>query len=445
MIKESNFKMIAKTFHGLEEVLAEELTDLGAGDIKILKRAVSFVGDKTMMYKANLHLRTAVRIIIPIFQFKASDTDELYKGIQEIDWSTYLGLKDTISIDSTISSEDFKHSKFVTYRVKDAIVDQFYEKTGKRPSVRVKNPTLRINVHIDCNTCIVSLDSSGESLHRRGYRVAETAAPLNEVLAAGMILLSGWDKKSNFIDPMCGSGTLLIEAALIAYNIPPGLYRKEFGFEKWSDFDAELWSEVYDEEVEIDFDGKILGSDIYDKALEIAAENIKSAGLKRKIDLELCPFQQLVPPNEEGIMITNPPYGERLKVKDLTELYRMIGERLKHNFTGYDAWILSYGKDCFDSIGLRPSRKITLYNASLECKFQKYSMYKGSKKVKADDDANFADYTKDFSKEETPKVEVAAEEVATEEVFTEESVTEDADAVKNTIDENTKEEGLSQE
>lgn len=381
----SKFRLIAKTFNGLEEVLAQELEQLGAEEIHILKRAVSFVGNKEMMYKANFHLRTAIRILKPITKFSASDTDELYRGIQEIDWSKYIGPKDTIAIDSVVSSEDFKHSKFVTYRVKDAIVDQFFYKTGDRPSVRVVNPSLRINVHIDRNTCTVSLDSSGESLHKRGYRVGETPAPLNEVLAAGMILLSGWDKKTNFIDPMCGSGTILIEAALIAYNIPPGLYRKEFGFEKWSDFDAQLWDDIYNEETEVDYDGQIFGADISDKAMDIAEENIRNAGLRRKIKLKVCPFQQFLPAVNEGILITNPPYGERLKLRDLEGLYKMIGERLKHHFVGFDAWILSYTKECFNSIGLRPTRKITLFNGALECKFQKYSMYSGSKKTSHED------------------------------------------------------------
>ncbi len=377
--KTDKFRLIAKTFHGLEEVLEQELQQLGAEEVKILKRAVSFVGDKTLLYKANMHLRTATRILKPIYKFTASDTDELYKGIQEIDWSEYLGVKETFAIDSTISSDDFKHSKFVTYRVKDAIVDQFFYATGDRPSVRMTKPKLRINIHIDKNTCTISLDSSGESLHKRGYRVEETAAPLNEVLAAGLILLSGWDKKSVFIDPMCGSGTILIEAALIAYNIPPGLYRQEFAFQKWSDYDEELWEEVYNEETEIDFDGEIIGSDISDKATAIAEANIRNAGLRRKITLKTTPFQQFTPPVEKGILITNPPYGERLKPRDLEGLYAMIGERLKHNFTGYNAWILSYGKECFDSIGLRPSRKITLFNGALECKFQKYEMFDGKR------------------------------------------------------------------
>lgn len=376
------FRLIAKTFHGLEEVLFQELEQLGAEEIRILKRAVSFVGDKNLLYKTNLHLRTATRVIKPIHKFNAKDTDELYKGIQEIDWSEYISHRDTIAIDSTVSSEDFKHSKFVTYRVKDAIVDQFFYNKGDRPSVRMVNPTLRINVHIDRNTCTVSIDSSGESLHKRGYRVAETAAPLNEVMAAGMILLSDWDKKMNFLDPMCGSGTLLIEAALIAYNIPPGLYRKEFAFQKWKDYDEDMWEDVYNEETEVDFDGKILGSDISDKAMEIAEANIRNAGLRRKIDVQITPFQQFVPPAEKGLMITNPPYGERLKPKDLEGLYSMIGERLKHNFAGYDAWILSYSLECFHSIGLRPSRKITLFNGPLECKFQKYSMFDGKKSDK---------------------------------------------------------------
>lgn len=374
------FRLIAKTFHGLEEVLFKELEQLGAEEIRVLKRAVSFVGDKALLYKANLHLRTATRVILPIHKFSAKDTDELYKGIQEIDWSEYISPKDTIAIDSTISSEDFKHSQFVTYRVKDAIVDQFFYKTGDRPSVRVVNPTLRVNVHIDKNTCTVSLDSSGESLHKRGYRVGETAAPLNEVLAAGLILLSEWDKKSNFIDPMCGSGTILIEAALIAYNIPPGLYRKEFGFQKWKDFDEELWDDIYNEETEVEFDGDIIGADISDKAMEIAEANIRNAGLIRKIKLNVTPFQQFIPPAKKGLLITNPPYGERLKPKDLEGLYAMIGERLKHHFSGYDAWILSYSQECFNSVALRPSRKVTLFNGPLECKFQKYSMFEGKKK-----------------------------------------------------------------
>ncbi|RUT79622.1 THUMP domain-containing class I SAM-dependent RNA methyltransferase [Ancylomarina longa] len=376
------FRLIAKTFQGLEEVLSKELEQLGAEEIRILKRAVSFVGDKTLLYKTNLHLRTATRVIKPIHKFTAHDTDELYKGIQEIDWGKYIANKDTIAIDSTVSSEDFKHSQFVTYRVKDAIVDQFFYKTGDRPSVRVVNPSLRINVHIDRNTCTVSLDSSGESLHKRGYRVGETAAPLNEVLAAGLILLSDWDKKSNFIDPMCGSGTILIEAALIAYNIPPGLYRKEFGFQKWRDFDEELWDEIYNDETEVDFDGQIIGADISDLAMEIAEANIRNAGLIRKIKLNVIPFQQFTPPVEKGLLITNPPYGERLKLRDLDGLYSMIGERLKHHFMGYDAWILSYAKESFNSIALRPSRSISLFNGPLECKFQKYSMYEGKKKDK---------------------------------------------------------------
>ncbi len=374
-----NFNMIAKTFHGLEEVLANELKHLGAKDLKILRRAVGFVGNKKLMYKANLHVRTATRILKPIHTFKACDTDELYRAIQKIDWTQYITSKNTIAIDNTVYSEDFKHSKFVTYKAKDAIVDQFFNATGERPSVRLVNPDLRINLHIDHNTCTVSLDSSGESLHKRGYRIEETTAPLNEVLAAGLILLSGWDKKSNFIDPMCGSGTILIEAALIAYNIPPGLYRNEFSFQKWKDFDPKLWSELYNEDVEKDFNAEIIGADISAKAIEIAEKNIRNAGLKRKITLNLTALQQFETPPEKGLLITNPPYGERLKIKDMQALYEMIGERLKHNFTGYDAWILSHKKEGFDSIGLRPSKKINLYNGALECQFRKYEMFKGKK------------------------------------------------------------------
>ena len=377
------FKLIAKTFHGLEEVLASELKELGAEEIKVLKRAVSFWGDKKMLYKANFHLRTAVRVIRPIKMFKAEDTDTLYDEIKSIDWSKYLGVKDTFAIDSVVSSDTFKNSKFVSYRVKDAIVDQFTEKYNQRPSVRLKNPNLRINIHIDTNTCTVSIDSSGESLHLRGYKVGQTPAPLNEVLAAGLILLSGWDKNSDFVDPMCGSGTLLIEAAMIAYNIPPGLYRQEdYGFQKWPDFDQDLWDEVYDEEVEIEFEHKIYGSDISDLALRVAEANIKNAGFGKKIFLTNQALQQFTPKRNNGILITNPPYGERLKPKDMNSLYEMIGERLKHNFVGYDAWILSLGKEFQKSIGLRASEKHYLFNGDLDCSYYKYSMYEGSKKNK---------------------------------------------------------------
>ena len=336
------FEMVAKTLYGLEEILAEELLALGANDLQIGRRMVSFTGDKELLYKANFHCRTALRILKPIYHFKAKDADTVYKEVKKVEWEKYLSLDKTFAIDSVIYSEDFNHSKFVAYRTKDAIVDYFIEKFKKRPSVRVNNPDLYINIHISHNDCTLSIDSSGESLHKRGYRVDQTEAPLNEVLAAGMILKTGWKGESNFVDPMCGSGTLLIEAAMIALNIAPGIHRKEFAFQKWVDYDEELFDRIYnDESGEREFAFHCYGSDISQAAIDIALENIRSAGLMKYIDLKVKPFQQYTEAPKPGILVTNPPYGERISSRDLLGLYNMIGERLKHVFMGYKAWIRS--------------------------------------------------------------------------------------------------------
>ncbi|SHE53918.1 putative N6-adenine-specific DNA methylase [Dysgonomonas macrotermitis] len=375
------FEMIAKTMAGLEDVLAEELTALGADEIQIGRRMVSFTGDKAVLYKANMHCRTALRILKPIFQFKAKNADEVYAEIKKFTWFDILNEKNTFAIDAVVFSSIFTHSKFVAYRVKDAIADYFTQRTGKRPSVSVSNPDVLINIHIAENLCTVSLDSSGESLHKRGYRVAQTDAPLNEVLAAGMILKTGWKGESDFIDPMCGSGTLLIEAAMIAMNIPPGIYRKGFAFEKWNDFNQDLFDTIYnDDSGEREFNHKIYGSDILPKAIAIATENAKSAGVAKYIELRAMPMQQYTKaPSENGIIVTNPPYGERIKPDDLFGLYDMIGERLKHVFMGYTAWILSYRKDCFNKLGLKTSERIPLVNGSLECEFRRYDLFAGKR------------------------------------------------------------------
>lgn len=373
--------MVAKTLYGLEEILAGELLAVGANDIEIGRRMVSFTGDKEVLYRANFCCRTALRILKPIYHFKAKDADTVYKEVKKVAWENYMSLDKTFAIDSVIYSEDFNHSKFVAYRTKDAIVDYFMEKHNKRPSVRVNNPDLYINIHISHNDCTLSIDSSGESLHKRGYRVEQTEAPLNEVLAAGMILKTGWKGESNFVDPMCGSGTLLIEAAMIALNIAPGIHRKEFAFEKWIDFDQELFDRIYnDESNEREFTFKCYGSDINPAAIEIAQKNIRSAGLAKYIDLQAMPFQQYTEAPQPGIMVTNPPYGERISTRDLLGLYNMIGERVKHVFTGYNVWILSYKDECFDKIGLRPSERMKLINGSLDCEYRHYEIFEGKNK-----------------------------------------------------------------
>lgn len=375
------FEMIAKTFQGLEEILAEELTTLGANDIQIGRRMVSFTGDKCMMYKANFCLRTAIRILKPIKHFSAKDANEVYNEIQAIPWEEYLDIDKTFAIDAVVFSDEFRHSKFVSYKVKDAIVDYFREKTGKRPSVRINNPDVLLNIHIAQTTCTLSLDSSGESLHRRGYRQEAVEAPLNEVLAAGMILMTGWKGECDLIDPMCGSGTIPVEAALIARNIAPGVFRKGFAFEKWNDFDADLFDEIYnDDSQERDFTHKIYGYDNNPKANEIAVHNIKAAGVSKDVVLKLQPFQQFEQPQEKSIIIMNPPYGERISTNDLLGLYQMIGERLKHAFVGNHAWVLSYREECFDQIGLKASTKVPLFNGALECEFRKYEIFDGKYK-----------------------------------------------------------------
>lgn len=374
------FEMIAKTFKGLENVLADELIALDANNVQIQRRAVSFTGDKQLMYKANLSLRTASRVLKPIYQFEAKNADDAYDILRKFDWEEIMDVNTTFAIDSVVFSETFNHSKYLAYRVKDAIVDYFFEKYKKRPTVRLDNPQLMLNIHVSHQTCTLSLDSSGESLHKRGYKKANTEAPINEALAAGMILLSGWKGESDFIDPMCGSGTLLIEAALIALNIPPGIYRKGFAFEKWKDFDADLFDFVYnDDSAEKEFKHKIYGSDISAKAINIAKENVQSAGLNKYIELRTTPLQQLEEPAKKCILITNPPYGERITTADLLGTYEAIGALLKHKMAGNTAWVISSDKVALSNIGLKASEKIPLLNGALDCLYCKYDIFKGKR------------------------------------------------------------------
>ena len=375
------FGMIAKTQTGLEDVLAGELIELGADNLEIGKRMVSFEGGLDLLYKANIHCRTALRVLVPIHTFKAQNTDDIYNEIQNLDWRKYMSSDNTFAIDSVVFSNIFTHSKFVAYRTKDGIVDFFTRKTGKRPSVSTVNPDILINIHIAHDKCTLSLDSSGESLHKRGYRVNQTEAPLSEVLAAGMLLKTGWKGESDFVDPMCGSGTLLIEAAMIALNIPPGIYRKGFAFEKWNNFDKELFEELSnDDSNEREFKYKIYGSDISGKAISIASENIKNAGLSKYIKLEVMAIQKYEKaPAPQGIVVTNPPYGERLKSDDIFMLYENIGERLKHVFQGYTVWVLSSEKELFNKIGLKYSERIKLVNGSIDCEFRKYEIFAGKR------------------------------------------------------------------
>ncbi len=379
-----NFKMVAKTFFGFEEILAKELNLLGAQEIEMGTRMVSFKGDKGFMYKANLACRTALKILKPIYYFRAKDEQSLYKGIQGIDWSKYFNSNQTFIIDTTIHSENFKHSQFVSQKSKDAIVDQFRDKTGQRPSVDKDFPDLKINIHIDKDQVSVALDTSGNSLHQRGYKTATNIAPINEVLAAGMLLLSGWDGTSDFLDPMCGSGTILAEAAMIACNIPANINRKEFAFEKWNDWDNELFDGIVTSLLKKtrEFDYKIVGFDKAPSAVEKAKANIKNANLEDYISISQANFFDSKKENEGPLqMVFNPPYGERLDI-EMERFYREMGDTLKLNYPNTNAWFITSNLEALKFVGLKPSRKIKLFNASLEARLVKYEMYSGSKRTK---------------------------------------------------------------
>ena len=379
------FQMLAKTFKGLEEVLAGELVELGANNVQIERRAVSFTGDKRLLYTANMCLRTASRVLVPIATFRAKDADAVYEHAKQTDWSQYMTLKTGFAIDATVYSDTFRHSQYVTYRVKDAIADYWMEREQKRPSVKLTSPDLSLNVHIAAETVTISLDSSGDSLHKRGYRVANTEAPINEALAAGMLLLAGWHGQGDFYDPMCGSGTLLIEAALIARNIAPGIYRKGFAFEKWADFDRDLFEDIYnDDSRERPFTHKIYGSDAGYYAVQTALKNIQSASLQHDIEVRQIRIEELRLADRDtngALVMMNPPYGERLSQdKDVLRLYQDIGTALKHQFSGATAWIISSNEDALKCIGLKPSKRIRLMNGELECLFNQYELFQGEHK-----------------------------------------------------------------
>ena len=375
-----NFKMVAKTFQGLEGVLSDELVAMGAADVQQGRRMVSFTGNNELLYRANLGLHTALRILKPFHTFKSTDADDLYDQVKQYPWHELLTPESTFSIDATVYSEHFRHSRFVTYRVKDAIVDYFKERDGKRPSIRLNAPDRIFNVHISGDEVTLSLDSSGEPLYKRGWRVAQTDAPINAVLAAGIIKLAGWHGQCDLIDPMCGSGTFLIEAALIATNINPGIYRDGFAFQQWDDYDAELFSRIYDDDSgEREFEHKIIGCDIMAKAIAISEANVKRAGMSKYITLERKALEDWEQAPEKGMVITNPPYGERLVVGDIEGLYATLGRKIKHVFRGYEAWVIcADDPELYSNIGLKPSVHYPLLNGDIDCELRQYKSFDGS-------------------------------------------------------------------
>ena len=380
---QTNFKMLAKTFFGFEDILANELKELGAQAVEKGNRVVHFSGDKGFMYKANLCLRTALKILVPIHSSLLRNEDDLYAMAYDYPWENYFSPHETFALDSVVFGEIFTHSLYVSQRVKDAIVDRFRAKEGVRPSVDLNQPDVRINVHIDRNKCTFSLDSSGASLHHRGYRTATNIAPLNEVLAAGLILLSGWDKRTNFLDPMCGSGTIPIEAAMLSCNIPANINRKAFAFEKWKDWDEDLYLTI--EEAQLNkiqgLAGTIMGFDKAPSAVAKAQDNVRNANLEEFVDIDQDNFF-FTKKEEEGPLhiVTNPPYGERL-VGDINEIYKQLGDTLKQRYTNTEAWVITSNLEAMKQVGLRPSRKIKLFNGKLESRLLHYSIYAGTKKV----------------------------------------------------------------
>ena len=379
-----SFELIAKTSFGFEDILSEELNQLGARNIRKATRAVLFEGDQQIMYKANLWCRTALRILKPIGSFPCGSEQELYDGIRTIQWNNYLEADETLAVDSVVTKSKLTHSLYVSQKAKDGIVDQFRNRAGQRPNVELSRPKLRIHIHLNQDVASVSLDSSGESLHKRGYRQQQGDAPLNETLAAGMILLSGWDKRSGFLDLMCGSATIPIEAAMMARNIAPGIFRTEFGFERWNDFDQDLWDGLIadaksNQLSSLDF--RISGVEKSFQVVGFAKENIRFAGLEKDIDLYAIPFEDYNPEVVPSMIVTNPPYGGRITDDDLFLLYKNLGDTFKKKYPGSTAWVLTANKEASHKIGLHPTRRIPLYNGAIECRFLRYVMYSGSKKT----------------------------------------------------------------
>jgi len=377
--KSERYKFVATTFAGLENVLAQEILELGADDVRVGLRAVCFSGDMKMMYRANYFLRTALRVLLPVETFKIRSADDLYFKSKNIFWEKYFTLDQSFAIHHTVFSNLFRNSMFASLKVKDAIVDRFRQKFQKRPSVDPRNPDIHVNLHIENDVCTISLDSSGESLHKRGYRVGQTEAPINEVLAAGLLKISEWDGCQDFFDPMCGSGTIAIEAALLATNTPPGVIRERFAFQKWKTYKKDLFMELMDEINIQEPKGKIVASDIARQAISIALKNAEAAGVERIVDFKVSGFEDFDPGMENPFLLFNPPYGERLNAGN-AEFYSMVGERLKHHYTNATAWIIST-PECLKSIGLKPSRKVSLLNGDINCSFRKYELYQGSKKL----------------------------------------------------------------
>jgi len=382
-LNSKNFILIIKTQAGLEESLVTEVTEAGGREVEPLIRTVKCKADNDVMYRINYTCRTALRVLKEVDEFEADNEEAFYEGVKKFNWFDLLTVDQSFAVNATVSNSAMTHSHYVALKTKDAIVDKFREKFNKRPNIDLGNPDLRIQVHIAGVRCTLLIDSSGDSLHKRGYRTRQGVAPINEVLAAGMVLLSGWDAKTDLLDPMCGSGTIVCEANMIARKIPAGYFRKDYGFIKWKDFDGGLWKKIVENENSkiIPAKCKIYGSDVNQNAISLSHEILKNAGFENDIDIKQVAFEDSSPPNVDGgFIIFNPPYGERIQKTDLFAFYKLIGDVLKSKYAGYEAWLISSDFGALKSVGLKTSRKIPLFNGPLECRFVKYELYKGSRK-----------------------------------------------------------------
>lgn len=373
------FQFVATTYAGLEQVLAEELIALGADEVEEARRSVYFSGSLELMYKANYSLRTALKILMPLRTFRIKRVDDLYHQAGKIRWEDFFDSRQTFAVQSKVFSDLFRNSMFASLKVKDAIVDRFRRVESRRPSVNINRPDILVNLHVANDQCTISLDSSGESLHKRGYRSGVHEAPISEVLAAGMIKLSGWNGSESLTDPMCGSGTIVIEAAMIAKNILPGEFGRKYSFQNWKNFEKEAFIQLKDQKEYRNPGIKIYGSDISRENIDLAYKNAEKANVSDIVQLDIADFRTLEKRSDSSFLLFNPPYGERIKTGDQA-FYSMMGERLKHHYPETTVWVISTN-ECLKSIGLKPELKIPLFNGSLACSFREYKLYKGSRKT----------------------------------------------------------------
>jgi len=372
-------RYFATCARGIEPVLAGELRDLEAGSVEEGRGGVHFSGAQTLLYRANLWLRTAIRVLAPILEARVESPDELYDAVRTVDWTRYLTPQHTLAVDCNVRDSRITHSKYAALKTKDAICDQFNERLGCRPSVDVEQPMVGLNLHIYRDQAVLSLDSSVASLHKRGYRPILTRAPLNEALAAALILLSGWRGATAFADPLCGSGTLPIEAAWIATRRPPGLTRRRFGFQGWLDFDVNLWLELRDQArrgVRKELPAPIVASDVRRDAIMFSRNNAKAAGVGHLLSFETKDVRDFVPPaGAPGTIICNPPYGERMgEASDLKGLYRTLGEVFRQRCAGWRVFVFAGNAQLARAIGLSPVEQMPLFNGKIPCRLLRYDL-----------------------------------------------------------------------